>query len=142
MNFYKIGGKGKIIGEFPPLYNIRSSSDFLPNLFKNINGFQFIYRWAAGLYPPDQLISIPQFCQNAVKLIWSEIKNSPDRCIDIHVTHDILIIAFKLGWFGFPPKKRWVSFLGGFALTFEKNNILLLDSGNLASEEIPYWWEN
>ncbi|HDZ18226.1 MAG TPA: hypothetical protein ENH75_08050 [archaeon] len=83
-----------------------------------------------------------KYCQNAAKLIWSEINNSPDRAIDIHVTHDILIIAFKLGWFGFPPKKRWVSFLGGFALTFEKNNILLLDSGNLVSAEVPYWWEN
>ena len=140
--FENIGGKGKIIGAFSPLYDIRASSDFLPNLLKKYNIYQFFFRWAADLFPPDQIISMQKYCQNAAKLIWSEINNSPDRTIDIHVTHDIIIIAFKLKWFGFPPKKRWVSFLGGFALTFEKNNILLLDSGNLVSAEIPYWWEN
>ena len=140
--FESIGGIGKMKGSFTPLWDLKTTPNFFPNLFKNATGYEFVYRWVAGLYPPDQIIPSQKYCEEAANLIWKELKGNSDNCIDIHVTHDLFIMALRLGWFGIPPDKNWVSFLGGFALTFEKNNILLLDSGNLGSVEIPYWWEN
>ena len=134
------GGIGKINGIFDPLYKIEKSPDFFPRILEKYDGVQFINRWAAGLFSQDQIISLQKYCQKAANLIWNEYKNSSDRNIDIHVTHDLIIIALRLGWFGIPPGKDWISFLGGFALTFEKNNILLLEKNSLVFKEIPYWW--
>ena len=139
--FETIGGKGKMKGVFAPLYDLQTAPKFFSNVFNNYTGDQFIYRWVAGLYPQDQITSLQQYCQKAAKLIWKEYKKAPDKNIDIHITHDLFIIALKLGWFGIPPRNNWVSFLGGFALVFEKNSMLLLDSDGIVTTEIPYWWE-
>ena len=41
------------------------------------------------------------------------------QTIDIHVTHDLHLLALRLGWFGIPPNKKWISYLGGFAFSIE-----------------------
>ena len=139
--FENIDGKGKMKGIFTPLFNLETSRDFFPNQLKTFNGYQFFYRWVAGLYPPDEITPLNKFSQKAAELILREFERAPERNIDIHVTHDFFVIALKFGWFGIPPDKKWVSYLGGFAFTFVDNNILLLDSNKLISLKTPYWWK-
>ncbi|MFW9949678.1 MAG: hypothetical protein ACFFKA_06095 [Candidatus Thorarchaeota archaeon] len=61
--------------------------------------------------------------------------------MDIYITHDWHTISLRFGWFGIPPDKRWVKFLGGFAFTLQEDHILLLDYGKLKRIEFPYWWK-
>ena len=140
--FKSVGGKGKMKGGFAPLFDLEASPDFFPNQLKKFSVYQFFFRWVAGFYPPNIIIPLQKFSQKAAELIWRELKRAPDRSIDIHVTHDFLAIALRFGWFGIPPDESWVSFLGGFALSFIEDEILLLNSNKLISVEIPYWWRS
>ena len=128
-------------GGFTPLFDLKTSRDFFPNQLKKFSGYHFFFRWIAGLYPPDHIIPLQKFSQKAAEFIWGELKKAPDRNIDIHVTHDFLAIALRFGWFGITPDKNWIPYLGGFALSFKDDTILLLDSNKLISVEIPYWWK-
>lgn len=137
--FEKNDGKGKIKGAFTPLFDLETSRNFFPNQLKKFSGSHFFFRWVAGLYPPNIIIPLQKFSQKAAELIWGELKRAPVRNIDIHVTHDFLVLALRFGWFGIPPDKSWVSYLGGFALSFKNDKILLLNSDKLISIEMPYW---
>lgn len=139
--FESVGGKVKLKGAFTPLFNLETSRDFFPNQLKKFSAYEFFFRWVAGLYSSNFIITLPKFSQKAGELIWREYKRAPDRNIDIHVTHDFLAIAMRLGWFGIPPSKKWISYLGGFALTFIEDKILLLNSDKLISVDSPYWWK-
>ncbi|MFX0106635.1 MAG: histidine phosphatase family protein [Candidatus Hodarchaeota archaeon] len=138
--FENVGGKGKMKGIFTPLFNLETSRDFFPNQLKKYSEYEFFYRWVAGLYPSNYITSLPKFSQKAGDFIWREYKKAPDRNIDIHITHDFFVIALKFGWFGIPPDNNWISYLGGFAVTFIEDKFLLLDSDKLISIESPYWW--
>jgi hypothetical protein len=138
--FESVDGKGKIKGGFTPLFDLQTPRDFFPNQLKKFSGHQFFFRWVAGLYPPNIIIPLLNFSQKAAELIWGKYKRAPDRNIDIHVTHDFLLLALRFGWFGIPPDKNWVSYLGGFALSFNEDKIWFLDSEKLIETELPYWW--
>jgi hypothetical protein len=71
----------------------------------------------------------------------NQLKLAPENCIDIYISHDWHLTAFRFGWFGLPPDDRWVDYLGGFAFTFEKNHILLSDYGELKAVDVPHWWK-
>ncbi|MFX1468649.1 MAG: histidine phosphatase family protein [Promethearchaeota archaeon] len=138
--FENINGKGEIKGAFGPLFNLETARDFFPNQMKRYSGTQFFFRWVAGLYPPNEITPLQEYCQKAAELFWKKFNNAPDKNIDIHITHDFFVMALRFGWFGIPPSKNWVSYLGGFAISFIENKILLLDSNKVTSVEAPYWW--
>ncbi|MFX1235729.1 MAG: hypothetical protein ACFFBY_14440, partial [Promethearchaeota archaeon] len=76
------------------------------------------------------------------KVIWDRFSTLPAGGMAIHVTHEILIMALRFGWFGLPPDNYWVNFLGGFAFAFTNNRILLLDNKQFMQVEYPYWWKS
>ncbi len=139
--FERINGEGEIKGPFGPLFNLETARDFFPNQMKKYSGTQFFFRWVAGLYPSNEITPLQEYCQKSAELFWKEFKRAPSNNLDIHITHDFFVIALRFGWFGIPPSKNWVSYLGGFALSFIEDKILLLDSNELISVEIPYWWK-
>jgi len=139
--FEEIGGNGEMKGEFSPLYDIGTTPEFMLNEFKHYNPFQFFYRWMAGLYPVDKITPLQGYCQNAATLIWNKLNSAPERGIDIHISHDLHVLALRLGWFGFPLGKKWISYIGGLALVFNKDHILVSDIERSISIEFPYWWK-
>ncbi len=139
--FKGIDGEGEISGSFGPLYNLETARDFFPNQMKTHSAKQFFFRWIAGLYLPNEITPLQEYCKKAAELFSKKFKESPDRNIDIHITHDFFLIALRFGWFGIPPCKNWVSYLGGFALSFNEDDILLFNNNKLKNVEIPYWWK-
>ncbi|MFX1364968.1 MAG: histidine phosphatase family protein [Promethearchaeota archaeon] len=139
--FKNIDGEGEILGSFGPLFNLETARDFFPNQIKKYSGKQFFFRWIAGLYSPNEITPLQEYCKKAAELFLKKLKEGPGRNIDIHITHDFFLIALRFGWFGIPPSKNWVSYLGGFALTFLEDKILLLNSNELISVDFPYWWK-
>ncbi|KKM53935.1 hypothetical protein LCGC14_1553960, partial [marine sediment metagenome] len=100
------------------------------------------FRWVAGFYSPDEWPSLISYCQKAAGIILNQFKLAPENCIDIYISHDWHIAAFRFGWFGLPPDDRWVGYLGGFVFTIEENHIILLDYGEIKALEAPHWWKN
>ncbi|MFX1376294.1 MAG: histidine phosphatase family protein [Promethearchaeota archaeon] len=140
--FRQISGQGTLKRDLKELYDIGVSPDFF---FKEITKYpqiQFLYRWVADLYSSENVIPFKNYCQNALEIILEENIDSPKNSIDIHVTHDLVILAYRLGWFGLSPDGKWPSFLGGFAFTMNEDHILLLDTDKLRTIEIPYWWNS
>ncbi|MCK4780838.1 MAG: hypothetical protein KAT57_11640, partial [Candidatus Lokiarchaeota archaeon] len=81
------------------------------------------------------------YSQKAAELMWAKTQDSPESVLDFHVTHDLHLLALRFGWFGIPPDKKWINYLGGFAFSIIDDNILLFDSNKLITVEIPYWWK-
>lgn len=139
--FKSIGGRSEIKGVFPPLYDIGIDNRSFLEQFKNFHFKEILFRWTAGFYLPEEWTPFIQYSQNTAHLIWNQLDDAPERGLDIYVTHDWHLMSLRFGWFGFPPDERWVNFLGGFAFTFEEDNILLLDYGESKPLEIPHWWK-
>ena len=140
--FRKKSGKGEINGILKPLFFAGTPPKFFSNTLKEIAPIPFIYHWAAGHFSPERIMSFQQYCENAAKIIWNEINTAPENNIDIHVTHDIFLVALRFGWFGLPPKEEWVPFLGGFAFILHDNKIVLFDNNKFIEKDIPYWWKD
>lgn len=139
--FNRILGRAILMQTLDTLVDIGMEAEIF---FKEITKYpftEFIYRWIAGLYSPKIITPFNEYCREAASIIWKGIENAPDKGIDIHISHDLIILCYKLGWFGLPPNDYWPSFLGGFAFTIEKNEILLFDYNGLNHVEVPYWWK-
>ena len=87
-------------------------------------------------------MSFQDYSQNAAKIIWNKLSGSPEKGIDIHITHDIFLVALRYGWFGFPPTEDWIPFLGGFAFFIHDNHLKVFDNNNFIEMEASYWWKN
>lgn len=139
--FRSIGGKSELIGNSEPLYKIGIDDDSFYRYISNYHFKEILLRWAAGFFLPEEWTPFIQYIQNAADVIWNQIKDAPQKGIDIHVTHDWHTMTLRFGWFALPPDKRWVNFHGGFAFTFKEDHILLLDYGELKKIEYPHWWK-
>lgn len=138
--FESKGGNGHIEGILEPLHRLGIDREFFIKELKKRSVNEFLGRWIAGLYPPQKINTLSTYSQNAAKVIWDQFSTLPEGGIDLHVTHEILIMALRFGWFGLPPNNYWVNFLGGYAFTFKNDRILLLDNNQLIKVEFPYWW--
>lgn len=139
--FRKKSGKGEIKGILKPLFFAGTPPTFFVNTLKEIAPIPFIYRWAAGHFSPESIMPFQQYCENAAKIIWNKLNSTPENSIDIHITHDIFLIALRLGWFELHPKKEWVPFLGGFAFILRNNKITLFDRNKFIEKDTPHWWK-
>ncbi|MFX1497025.1 MAG: histidine phosphatase family protein [Promethearchaeota archaeon] len=138
--FESNGGNGNIEGNLEPLHVLGVDREFFIKELKKRPTAEFFRRWMAVLYPPHKISRLSTYCQNAAKVIWNRFSTLPEGGIDLHVTHEILIMALRLGWFGLPPNDYWVNFLGGYAFTFKNDKILLLDNNQFLEVDYPYWW--
>jgi hypothetical protein len=140
--FKSVGGKGSLNGTLTPLFHAGTAPKFFLNIFKNESPLEFMHRWAVGFYSPDTITPLKAYCQNAAEIIWKGVNNAPKRGIDIHITHDIFLIALRYGWFGLPPDRDWIPFLGGVAFVLNENEINLFDKDRFLSLPNPFWWKN
>ncbi|HDZ18044.1 hypothetical protein LCGC14_0950690 [marine sediment metagenome] len=139
--FRSIGGNSELNGILTTLFDIGLKNRAFTDQIKKNHFRDVLFRWVAGFYLPEEWTPFTTYCQDAANLIWSNNINLPTNSIDIYVTHDWHTMSFRFGWFGLPPDKNWVKFLGGFAFAFEDDQILLLDHHGLRNMDIPHWWE-
>ncbi|MHA1105845.1 MAG: hypothetical protein ACTSPN_09035 [Promethearchaeota archaeon] len=140
--FGRMSGRGKIKGVIKPLFFAGTAPNYFIEIFKNGSPIRFLYQWAAGHFSPENIMPFQKYSENAANIIWNGLKNAPEKGIDIHVTHDIFLIALRYGWFGLPPTKEWVPFLGGFAFIIRNNKITLFDNNEFIEIDTPHWWKN
>ncbi len=139
--FVSIGGESELKGELLPLVNIGiKTKEFYMKVFNNGNTIDSFYRWSVGYHDPIDWTPFYEYCRSAAHYFLDQVKNAPENGLNIFVTHDFNLLAFRYGWFGLPPKK-WVKFLGGFAFTIETEQALLLDYGELKQVAFPHWWK-
>jgi len=141
-NGYNHHGKNsEMMGELSVLYDIKiSPEDFYREATKYPLD-RLLYRWSAGLYPDEMVIPFSEYAQNSAYVIWNKFQEDPKDGIDIHVSHDFILMCLRLGWFGLFTGKKLPSFLSGFAFTFDDEGILLYDYDHFEKIEIPFWWK-
>jgi len=140
--FTEVNGRGFFMGECPSLYGIGINSQSYLDEFNKYKNYQVILRYLAGVYSPDLWSPAQPFYQRSGEQIWSQLESISEGGINIFVTHDFHTMIFRFGWFGLPPDKRWIDYLGGFAFSIMEDHILLLDYGKFIKMGIPYWWKN
>ena len=140
--FKENSGEGEMKGPLRPLYQIGGDFEYFKKKIFHASPPQFINRWAAGHYPPGLMTPLSVFSQRAAYSIWKLSEDPPSNAIDLHVTHDFIVMGLRFGWFGLTPPEEAVSFLGGIVMSIQDDTITLLDGNKLISTEIPYWWAN
>jgi hypothetical protein len=139
--FKNVGGMSEVMGELESLQTIGiQDMQFYLNEFNNVPILDIFYRWVVGFYNPNVWTPFIEYCQSTAQNIMDQVKNSPEKGLDIFITHDFNILALRFGWFGLLPKK-WVKFLGGFAFAIEEDQTLLLDYSELKPVATPHWWK-
>ena len=139
--FEKKNGIGFLMNSLDVLVDFGMQPDAFFEEMTKLSLSQFLHRWKEGHYSPEIITPFNQYCQNAARIIWQNLKNSPENGIDLHVSHDLIILCYRLGWFGIAPNNYWPSFLGGFAFTINEKKIILLDHDGLKTTKIPSWWK-
>ena len=140
--FRKIGGEAIFKGECKAVWGIGMNKQFFMSELQKYRHRVVFFRWVSGFYNIEEMPSLVQYCQKGADVILNQLKLAPDNGLDIYVSHDWHTTAFRYGWFGLPPHDKWIDYLGGFAFTFEKNQIILSDYGEIKSIKGPYWWKN
>ena len=139
--FQSIGGTGEFKHSLKELFDVGMNADLF---FKQIVKYpyaDFLHRWAAGLYSKNVIFPFETYCQDAARVIWNQTQDSPDKSIFINVTHDLITLSLRLGWFGLSPDDYWPDFMGGFAFAINDEDILLLDHDGFKSVDFPFWWK-
>jgi hypothetical protein len=131
-----------IMGNLKVLFDIEISRKDFYREAKKYPLNQLLYRWSAGLYPETMVIPFKNYAIEAANIIWNKVNETPQKGIDIHVSHDFILMCLRLGWFGLNTGKDYPTFLSGFAFTFQDEEILLYDYDHFKSIEIPFWWKN
>ncbi|MFX1378589.1 MAG: histidine phosphatase family protein [Promethearchaeota archaeon] len=139
--FKEIGGDVVLKGDLLPLYHIGINLELFLEENKKYDIFKIFNRWSAGLYSPKLWTPLIEYSQKAADIMWENVEKAPEKTLDIHVTHDLHLLALRFGWFGIPPSKKWINYLGGFAFSFIEDKILLYNDKILTPFDIPYWWK-
>ena len=134
--FRKIGGSGKLMGSTSPLNNTKSNRGFITTQALKYRGIKFIQQWHDDFFPKESIVSFSDYCTNVYKQIKDDLMKTQPGGISIHVSHDLFIIGLRYGWFNQIIENEWVSFLGGFAVSFHNGQNSLLDIGNISIEAI------
>jgi broad specificity phosphatase PhoE len=140
--FVEVNGKGTLIKSLDVLFDNGMKDDIFFQEITKYPYVEYLFRWAAGLYPPELVKNFPVYCKEAAQTIWNLAKENSNQTIDIHVSHDLIILALRLGWFGLSPNDFWPDFLGGFAFTLIEEKILLFDQFQFKTIELPFWWKS
>jgi hypothetical protein len=134
------GVRSEIIGTLSSLYDIKISPD---DFYREATKYpldRLLYRWSAGFYPENMVVPFKIYAKNAAYEIWSKLKESPERGIDLHVSHDFILMCLRLGWFGLYTGTQMPTYLSGFAFTLNQDELLVYDYDHFEKIEIPYWW--
>jgi hypothetical protein len=142
LGFKEVGGKSIFKGECSVVWGIGINTQFFISQLKKLPDIEVFYRWASGFYTPEKFPSLSLYCQKAAEVIWNQLEFAPENGVDIYISHDWHLNAFRYGWFGLPPIHKLVGYLGGFAFRFEEDRITLLDYGEIKEVEAPHWWKN
>lgn len=132
----------RIEGVLNTLYDVGISTEDFYSQVEEYPFEDFLYRWVAGLIPKDMIPLFPKYARKAAKTIWGIHNRSENNDLIIHITHDLIILCLRLGWFGLKPTGIWPPFLNGFAFTFKKNKILIFDFDYFTEVKLPYWWKD
>ncbi|MFX0022343.1 MAG: histidine phosphatase family protein [Candidatus Hermodarchaeota archaeon] len=137
----KSGGNVELKGNLEPLYKLGVERNFLLKQIEDGDLIKYVQNWIKNAFPHDKAQLLSTYSMNSANIIWNLSHKAPKNCIDIHVTHEIPIMALRFGWFNLLPDKKWVNFLGGIAFTFQDGRILLFDIDDFLTVEGPHWWK-
>jgi len=138
--FKEIGGESIFKGECPVVWRIGINNKLFMSELQKYRDAELFFRWASGFYTQEEFPSLILYCQRAAEIIWNQLKLAPKNGIDIYISHDYHLNAFRYGWFGLPPEDRLVGYLGGFIFTLVENHFILSDYGEIRAIEPPHWW--
>ena len=141
--FTKKGGQHVNGGTLEPLYALKTIKDgFFKDELQSFTLLEIMNRWINEQYDPNDIEPITAYSKRAAPLIWGKLDElSLEGEIDIHISHEVLLMALRSGWFSLNPDNKWTEFLGGYAFTLTKDHILLLDFDEFLKIPYPRWWK-
>lgn len=141
--FTKKGGQPINGGTLEPLYALKTIKDgFFKDELQSFSLLEIMNRWINEQYGPNDLEPIKSYSKRAATIIWGKLDEvSLEGGIDIHVSHEVLLMALRSGWFSLNPSNKWTEFLGGFAFTLTTDHIFLLDFDEFRDIPYPHWWK-
>jgi hypothetical protein len=139
--FKQAGGEGKLIGPLEALFHVDGERNYIiEQIFLNPEK-ELINRWAAGHFSSEKIQPLNIYAQKTAKTVFKLAREAPPNNIDIHVTHDLQVMALRFSWFGIDPCNYWVSYLGGFIIPLNNSRIKFCEKGRIIECKPPHWWK-
>ena len=105
-----------------------------------LNYLEIFSRWISGHYPPWMRVPALEFSKKAAAIVMENLESADSSSFDVYVSHDVLIAAFLLHWFGIFPID-WGQFLDGFIFHLYEDKIVVYTKYGKKEGYYPYWWD-
>jgi len=87
-------------------------------------------KWSKGQLPQDMIEPMESFCDRFVAKIIRPFASAKPSELQLHVTHDLVIMAARLALFKTRLTERnWTRFLGGVPAAMDERGIHIFENG-------------
>jgi len=100
----------------------------------------YFVSWTSGRYNPGHILPSLEFAKKGAEIALRNLETAGAGTMDIYVTHDTWVAAFMFHWFGLPPPADWVSFMDGFILQIDGDEMRTYTKDAEFKVHRPHWW--
>ncbi len=93
--FQKVGGVSEYLGASSPLNETKSSKGFITTQALKYRGIEFIQHWQDNQFSKKDIIPFSEYCTNVYDNIIKASYTAQEGGVDIHISHDLFIIALR-----------------------------------------------
>ena len=126
------GGHARLISDLRVLLGPKGSGGSISGEMMKIGGPEFIKKWIQGEWTNKIIWPVEEFREAFTKEIMGRFYSASDNALQIHVTHDLVLMIAKYFLFGvMPSRENWTPFLGGFSVAMTDDQPLGYESGEI-----------
>ena len=141
----EVGGDSEIIGTMdlqtildPERYDHIVGRDSLGGDTTD-SAVNYFLSWTSGRYDPGHILPSLELARRGAEIALQNLETADQGRIDVYVSHDTWVAAFMFHWFGLPPPSDWVSFMDGFLLQLDGDEMRVYTKDAEITVHRPHW---
>lgn len=100
------GGNARLISDLRVLLGPKGSGGSISGEMMKIGGPEFIKRWIRGKWTNEIIWPLDEFRETFTEEIMGRFYSASENTLQIHVTHDLVLMTAKYMLFGIMPTKK------------------------------------
>ena len=126
------GDQARLISDLRVLLGPKGSGGSISAEMMKIGGPEFIKKWIQGKWTNEIIWPVEEFREAFTKEIMGRFYSASENTLQIHVTHDLVLMITKYFLFGVTPsRENWTPFLGGFGVAMTDDQPVGYESGEI-----------
>ena len=106
----------------------------------NRDKMDFVKLWISSHYSPDDVEPALDYTKKFIKKMRKIHQSSQENTLNIYISHDFNILAFRFILTGLGVDENWLPYLGGFAISPQENHLDVYLGKEKQEIPLPHWW--